>query len=107
MKSKFFGGVLIAALAFTSVAEAQTRTPLLDAREHNHVARIHEGVNTGTLTRKETRRIVKRENHLRKDIRKAKSDGYVSPKENAKLLRKQARINRAIVRKKTNSHNRY
>ncbi|WP_462266809.1 hypothetical protein [Mucilaginibacter sp.] len=107
MKIKFLGALLVAALTVASVAKAQTRTPLLTERSQNQRARIHEGVRTGTLTHSETKTLSKRELKLRKDIAKAKADGYVSPKENRKLLRKQGRLNRAIIRKKTNSRNQY
>lgn len=92
----------MAALAFTSLAVAQSKTPLVNAREHNQTARIKEGINSGSLTHSEAHRLTKRELGLRKEIRKAKADGYVSPRERRHLLRKEGRINRAIIRKKTN-----
>lgn len=105
MKIKLFGGVLVAALALTSLAEAQTK--LVNGREHNQTARIKEGINSGSLTHSEAHHLAKREVKLRKDIRKAESDGHLSRRENRRLLRKEGRLNRAIIRKKTNKRKRY
>ncbi len=102
MKMKLAGGLLTAVLAFTSMAQAQTKTPLITAREHNQTARIKEGINSGELTHREARNLSRREKSLRRGIRKAYADGHVSRRERRKLLRKEGRINRAIVRKKTN-----
>ncbi len=101
MKLRIFGGVLVAALALTSLAEAQTK--LVKAREHNQTARIREGINTGSLTHNEAKHLAKREHNLRKSINKAEADGHLSRRENRRLLRKEGRINRAIIRKKTNT----
>jgi hypothetical protein len=101
MKIRIFGGVLVAALALTSLAEAQTG--LVNARKHNETARIREGINSGSLTHSEAHHLIKRERDLNKSIRKAEAKGYLTRRENRRLLRKEARINRAIVRKKTNS----
>ena len=64
MKIKIFGGLLVAALALTSIAEAQTRTPVINRREHRQAARINQGVRSGELTRGETR-------HLRNEVNNA------------------------------------
>ena len=53
MKIKIFGGLLIAALAITSVAQAQTHTPVINQRQHNQERRINHGVRSGQLTRNE------------------------------------------------------
>jgi hypothetical protein len=107
MKLNLFGGLLVASLALASLADAQSNPKLIKAREHNQTARIREGVEAGTLTHSETKHLAKREKSLRKAIRKAHADGHVSRRENRRLLRKEGRINRAIIRKKTNGRNRH
>ena len=62
MKTKIFGALLIAALAFTSAAQAQTHTPVINRNQHKIERRIHQGVRNGTLTRNEARHL----QHLRR-----------------------------------------
>ena len=50
MKINIFGGLLVAALAITSIANAQDRTPVINARQHNQERRINNGVRSGQLT---------------------------------------------------------
>ena len=51
MKIKILGGLLVAALTVTSVAGAQTRTPVINHREHRQERRINHGVRNGELTK--------------------------------------------------------
>lgn len=60
-------------------------TPNLDRREHHQMQRIHQGVQTGELTRPETRRLLEGQAKLRYMEAKAKADGDVTPAERARL----------------------
>ena len=102
MKIKILGGVLIAALAFTSVAEAQTHTPVINQRQHNQNRRINRGVRSGELTRNEARHLRTDERHINRDKRMAKANGHVSRTERRHLRREENRTSRAIYRDKHN-----
>jgi hypothetical protein len=102
MKIKIFGGVLVAALALTSIAEAQTRTPAINRREHRQERRINQGVRSGELTRNEAHNLRGDERHIRQDKRMAKADGHVTSGERRHLRREENRTSRAIYRTKHN-----
>jgi hypothetical protein len=103
MKIKILGGLLIAALAFTSVAEAQTRTPVINQRQHNQKRRINQGVRSGELTRNEARHLRADERHISRDKRMARANGHVSRTQRQHLRREENRTSRAIYRDKHNS----
>lgn len=103
MKIKIFGGLLIAALAITSIAQAQTRTTVINHREHRQERRIHRGVRSGELTRSEARHLRHSENRISRDKRMAKADGHVTRAERRHLRREENRTSRAIYRAKHNN----
>ena len=102
MKIKILGGLLVAALAISSVAQAQTRTPVINRRQHNQERRINQGVRSGELTRNETRNLRNDERHISRDRRMAKADGRVTPNERRHLRHDENRTSRAIYRDKHN-----
>lgn len=102
MKIRIFGGLLIAALAFTSIAEAQTRTPVINQRQRNQERRIRQGVRNGELTRNEAHHLRADERDIRQDKRMAKADGHMSRAERRHLRRDENRASRAIYRAKHN-----
>jgi hypothetical protein len=102
MKIKILGGLLVAALAVTSVAQAQTRTPVINHREHRQERRINHGVRNGELTKNEARHLRNDERNIRSDKRMARSDGRVTAGERRHLRRQENRTSRAIYRKKHN-----
>ncbi len=102
MKIKIFGGLLIATLAVTSIAQAQTRTPVINHREHRQEKRINRGVHSGTLTRNEARHLRGDENRISRDKRMAKANGHVTRAERSHLRREENRTSRAIYRDKHN-----
>ncbi len=104
MKIKIFGGLLIAALAITSIADAQSRTPVIDRREHRQERRINDGVRTHELSRGEARNLRGDERRLNRDRRMAMADGHVDRRERAYLRHEENRNSRAIYREKHNGH---
>lgn len=102
MKIKLLGSALIAMLAITSVAGAQTHTPVINHREHRQERRINQGARSGELTHNEARHLRNRENKIRNDKRIAKADGRVTMKERRHLRREENRTSRAIYHKKHN-----
>jgi len=103
MKIKILGSVLVALLAITSIANAQTRTPVINHREHRQERRINQGVRSGELTHNEARHLRSDERKIRNDKRMAKADGKVTTGERRHLRREENRTSRAIYRKKHNS----
>ena len=93
----------MATLAITSVANAQTHTPVITHRQIMQERRINQGVRSGELTRNEARHLRMDERKLNRDKRMAKADGVVTPAERAHLRREENRISRAIYRDKHNN----
>lgn len=77
-----------------------TKTPLIDARQKEQKARIKQGVNSGALTRHETKRLAVEQKKIRRDEAKAKSDGKVTPKERKRLLHEQNHASKDIYKQK-------
>lgn len=104
MKMKIFGGLLIAALAVASMANAQERTPVITARQHNQHRRINQGVRSGQLTRNEIRNLRNDERRISAEKRMARANGHVSRAERRALRHAENRTSRAIYRDKHNGH---
>jgi hypothetical protein len=77
------------ALAFVAVSSfAQTpatATPRVDARQAVQEKRIEQGVATGALTPRETRKLEREQKHIAKAEAHAKADGTVTPAERKRL----------------------
>ncbi|SRR5258707_8339953 len=103
MKIKILGGLLIAVLAVTSIAQAQTRTPVINQRQHNQRSRINHGVRSGQLTHNEAHHLRADENRISRTKRADKASGRVTPAERSQLRHEENRTSRAIYRDKHNS----
>jgi hypothetical protein len=97
---KRFLALIPATLLIAIAALAQTATPGVTERQINQQQRIKEGVKSGELNKRETRRLEMREAKIQHDKKVAKSDGVVTPEERAKLQREENRTSRAIHRQK-------
>ena len=102
MNIKILGGALVAMLAVTSIASAQTRSPVINHRQHTQDRRINQGVRSGELTRSEAHHLRADERKISRDKRMAKADGHVTGAERKHLRREESRTSRAIYRKKHN-----
>ncbi|MDO3644908.1 hypothetical protein [Mucilaginibacter sp. L3T2-6] len=102
MKIKIFGGLLVAMIVITSMAEAQTRTPVINHRHRMQERRINQGVRSHELTRNEARHLRSRERNIARDRRMARADGRVTSSERRHLRREENRTSRAIYRHKHN-----
>lgn len=80
-------------------AEAQTAS---DVRQVNQRVRVHQGVKTGEITRREQRRLNSQQRHIRRVERRAKADGNYTRQERRMVNRKQNRASRNIRRAKNN-----
>ncbi|HEY2584036.1 MAG TPA: hypothetical protein VGI43_19660 [Mucilaginibacter sp.] len=102
MKIKIFGGLLIAALAVTSIAQAQTHTPVINQRQRNQERRINQGVRSGQLTRNEAHYLRTDERRIAMTKHMDKASGRVTPGERSQLRHEENRTSRAIYRDKHN-----
>lgn len=94
--------VMAAAMLTATIASAHPVTPRVDRREARQGARIHQGVRSGELTRGEVRALRAGQRHVHRMERRAKSDGFVSARERARLTHAQNRQSRHIWRMKHN-----
>lgn len=70
--------------------------------------RIAEGVRSGELTHRETRKVINDQRHIRKDYRRYKcNDGYISPRERQHLRKDQRKASHRIYRYKHNNRDRH
>ena len=63
-------------------------TPVLNERQSNQKARIVQGVQSGELTRHETRKMLKGQVQLQRMENRAKADGVVTRNERVRLQHK-------------------
>lgn len=90
-----------ATLAIASLgAFAQAATPGIDQRQANQEKRIDQGIASGELNKRETRRLEKEQVVINKAEDKAKADGTVTKKERARLHRMQNHASRDIRHQK-------
>ena len=75
-------------------------TPRIDQRQVNQQKRIDQGVASGQLNAKETRRLDTREAKIAANEAKAKSDGKVTKAERRHLRLQEDRASKAIYRQK-------
>jgi hypothetical protein len=93
----------IAALTVFTTAPAiadGTRDPGVNHRQHNQHARIHQGVRSGELTRRETHRVREEQRDVRQLERAYKSDGTLTRAERVDLHHEQNQASRDIRRQK-------
>jgi len=102
MKVQIFGGLLIAALAITSIAQAQTHTPVINQRHRNQEHRINEGVRSGQLTRGEAHHLRADENRISRQRNRYAASGRITHGERRLLRHEENRTSRAIYRDKHN-----
>jgi dihydroxyacetone kinase-like predicted kinase len=103
MKTKILGAFLIAALAFTSAAQAQTHTPVINRKQHKLERRIHQGVRSGELTRNEARHLQREDMRIRREKRMAMADGKMTFAERQRIRRHERMLSRAINRDEHNN----
>jgi hypothetical protein len=101
MKIKIFGGLLVAALAITSIANAQAPVPHIKhinrvERKEDH--RIAMDVRKGKITRGQAFHLRNEERRLNEDKRMAMADGRITRGERRHLRREEKRLNRTIRR---------
>ncbi len=89
----------VAQPASSSYTLAQYR---VEERAERQQGRIAQGVRSGQLTPRETRRLVQQQRHVRRLEGRARADGVVTAAERRKIRMEQNRANRTIRRMKNN-----
>ena len=104
-KSTLLAGIGLA-LSLTLAGATSAGTPRYDARQHHQRERIANGVGSGELTMRETRRLAAGQVHLNRVERRAKADGVVTARERARLQREANQQSRRIYRQKHDAQDR-
>jgi hypothetical protein len=101
-----YGKLLAAALAAALAVPALAAE--VDRRQANQQARIAEGAESGQLTPRETARLERKEAKIRREIRRdrAANGGTLTPAEKAKINREENRTSRQIYRAKHDDRHR-
>jgi len=93
-------------VASASQADANTRDPGVNQRQHNQRERIQQGVKSGELTRRETGRLAEEQRDIRQLERGYKSDGKLTEAERRDLHHEQNQASRDIYRQKHDAQDR-
>ena len=93
-------------VASASQADANTRDPGVNQRQHNQRERIQQGVKSGELTRRETGRLVEEQRDVRQLERAYKSDGTLTGAERRDLQHEQNQASHDIYRQKHDEQDR-
>jgi hypothetical protein len=103
-KSTILAGLGLALMVVAGTASAGT--PRYDARQAHQRERIVNGVQSGELTMRETRRLAAGQVHLNRVERRAKADGVVTAGELALLPHEVFQHSRRIYRQKHDAQDR-
>lgn len=98
--------VALALSAVAAQADATTRDPRVNARQHNQRERIQQGVRSGELTRHEARNVAEDQRDIRQLERAYKSDGELTAAERLDLRHEQNQASREIYREKHDGQDR-
>ncbi|MEW5891102.1 MAG: hypothetical protein AB1768_19160 [Pseudomonadota bacterium] len=104
-----FVSILVAGLAtfyFSTPAQAGTRDPAVNHRQHHQQQRIAQGVRSGELTRGEVRHLAREQRAIRAEERAYKADGHLTARERADLHRDLNRSSRHIYNEKHDAEKR-
>jgi len=104
MKTTILAGLGLALMLVAGSASAGT--PRYDARQAHQRERIVNGVQSGELTRRETRRLAAGQVHLNRVERRAKADGVVTAGERAHMQHEENQQSRRIRRQKHDAQDR-
>jgi hypothetical protein len=104
-KSTLFAGFGLA-LAIAMAGSVSAGTPGFNGRQHHQRERIANGVRSGELTMRETRRLAAGQVHLNRVEKRAKADGVVTARERAHLQHEANQQSRRIYRQKHDAQDR-
>jgi hypothetical protein len=103
-KTNVLAGLGLALVVVAGTAAAGT--PRYDARQAHQQQRIVNGVQSGELNMRETRRLAAGQVHLDRVERRAKADGEVTARERAHMQHEEDQQSRRIYRQKHDAQDR-
>jgi hypothetical protein len=106
MKKSIARTLIIAALATMAAGSAVAGTPGYNGRQQHQRERIVNGVQSGELTMRETRRLTAGQVHLNRVERRAKADGVVTARERVHMQHEANQQSRRIYRQKHDAQDR-
>lgn len=101
--------MIVAMLVMGFTAAAQERmvdvrpVPGVQVRQVAQRARIHQGVQSGDITRMERRMLLANQRHIRRSARRVRANGEVTSGERLRLQHKQDNASRRIRRARLNT----
>jgi hypothetical protein len=105
MKIKILGGLLVAMLAITSIAEAQTTAPVVKHRHQlhqRHERRIANDVRDGKLNGRQAAHLQHAERRIAMQKHRMKEQGRYTVAERRQLRHEEKRVGHAIRRDERN-----
>lgn len=99
-------GLMLATATLTAQADPGTRDPRVNARQATQHDRIKQGVRSGELTRRETRKVAEEQRDVRQLERAYKSDGKLTGAERLDLAHEQNQASREIYKQKHDAQER-
>jgi hypothetical protein len=92
--------ILTILLIGTSGLYAQSSTKIIKKKHIQQLKKIENGIKSGEITKVETKKLIKQERKLSKLNKKAKADGFISPKEKSKLKKEAKKLDNEIYKEK-------
>jgi len=94
--------IALSAIAFGAFAQASgpAATPRVDARQAKQEQRVDQGIATGQLNKRETKKLQAEQNRIDRSEDRAKADGVVTKGERTHLTHMQNKTSRDIHRQK-------
>lgn len=99
--------VFLTGALLSQTATAHQHTPGIKHTSRHEQHRIHQGVRSGELTRKEAARLKMQQAKIHHDKKCARADGVVTPGERAYIKSEQAKASRHIYHQKHDGQNRF
>lgn len=87
-------------LFMTALSIAQTATPAINQTQQTQEKRINQGIKSGEVTRKEATKLEAEQVQIQREKKIARADGKVTPKEKAKIKKKQKVASKKIHHQK-------
>lgn len=100
MKSKIVLAIALFFIVNIAISAAQTATPAIRKTAKEERARIKQGVESGELTKRETRRLAAEQAAIQQEVKAAKADGVVTREERKDIKQDQRQASRRIYRNK-------
>lgn len=98
MKTKILTVLFAAVVSLNLIA--QIATPGITSKQNEQQSRINQGIRSGELTPRETRKLDRQQAKIQADKRAAKADGVVTPRERRHIKKEQERADQRIYSEK-------